>query len=698
MLYPINQQINSNNINFKKQVLAKDLAKTKGIATINYQLYQKISSLKETYIEIINKVKSSDILATKIASDINNIKIDDSGITVMNENNKKIKLSIFEIGLSKLFRIKLFENDELKNIVTFDNYKIVDHINKNEIFYSEKDSINEQEIDSMIEYIYAEIDKQFLDLRKYIQTGKLPLGNDLKTRLHIYEQTSAKKEIVPGVTADMLPKARTSEQEQKPLFSYAAFIENSTQAKKIKKDPIIEDTKNEIADASLIEPKKERTKKIRLEHKADASKKALKNRQIISTKKTENQTIGIIPRICKEKIILIEVLYDDINELLKKISPHKLLQIKKSFNIITSKKHGFYFEEPNGDKLSVIKLKRKDPKDPNLLKVSFNSAVNLQNIFAVISNSKNLVSNISEKNYQKYNLKPRYQTQNEVNNLTYQGSFQVILDKIIKKFSEIKKALINHEWKKNYNEKIGIKTNTNETESKKINITSTHDNFILDDYLVRSIKNLWEELKATDELRKLNNIIKKDFEFIIVDKGGRGFNFKDKDQSILINKSTRNSVSQYKIVVKDNNNVVKEAFVMTENGFLIKNHNNGELLSSKLSYIKNNEDTNKIIASMVKYSNKLKKMSRLYKKDLEQKIQDKTNSNSQNQLHFGEEINNIKLEVNEVNNITEKKSTESDNSVVDVKKEQDIIYKLKELVKKIKQKFNEVLSKLNKNK
>ena len=85
--------------------------------------------------------------------------------------------------------------------------------------------------------------------------------------------------------------------------------------------------------------------------------------------------------------VQIEDLYQEINNIWGEFKHSKLGRVKRAFNIRTRRKHGFDFEEPNGDRISLIRLAKKDFKDSNLLKITFNASNSSQEVFAVIDNA-----------------------------------------------------------------------------------------------------------------------------------------------------------------------------------------------------------------------------------------------------------------------------------------------------------------------
>ena len=51
-------------------------------------------------------------------------------------------------GIEEL--IKFLENKELKKMITVDNYKLVERVNKNDIIYLKREDVNEEEITSKL--------------------------------------------------------------------------------------------------------------------------------------------------------------------------------------------------------------------------------------------------------------------------------------------------------------------------------------------------------------------------------------------------------------------------------------------------------------------------------------------------------------------------------------------------------------------
>lgn len=773
MLYPINSHENSNNLSFKKHIRRLASSNPEAIATLNYQMLERINTLKSAYLEIINRVKSNSILASQMATGINNIRIDDSIITVLGDNNTTIKLSMLEVGISKLFRIKFLENKELRNMITVDNYKLVERVNKNDIVYLKKNSINESEIASCIENLYKTLDEPFLELKKYLRSNNFTKVEIPKEKSIKFKPALEKIEIIPGVTADMLPISRTTNQEEKPLFSYAALIAKTEPQKKSISETRTEEieiiSENDVATSPKRRGRTPKTSKEidtpakrrgrppkastlaeeKTEQKVPTPKRRGRPAKIINNisegsvenivsipkrrgrppkankmvllevkpkktrKRIDNSTAGQLPRTLTEKIKQAEFLYQEINNLWKDFSHTKLVRLKNLFNVGTRRKHGLYFDEPNGDKLSIIKLERKDFKDSNLLKINFESSNKSLNVFAVIDNAKKLVSNVSGKNNQAFYSKLRYQTQNEVNNTVYQGNLQVTIDKIIHKLSELKKSLANEEWKLKQNRKLkstpkAISTSKKQETTTPENIVKTKlesvrvkpeskPAFRFEKHIITQIESLWQDLQATTEQLNSSKKSKKIKAKLSISKSYLGgFKIKDKDSSISIDKLTNVHGRQYRIIEKKDK-TIENAFIITEDGLVVKNIVNGNLpATKKLKFVTEDDDTDKILRGVVKTYNKLKNFSQKLKKEVEEN----TNNapfNIDSSINLLQEEKET-MDAEQVKKVMNDAIEDLDNTIVEIKKDFGIIYKFNEVVNKIKQNFSEFISKLSNNK
>lgn len=699
MLYPINSHESRNNIAFKKHIRRIAPSNPEAVATINYRLQEKINILKSVYLEMVNRVKNNSVLASKMASGINNIRIDDSIITVLGKDNTSIKLSMLEVGISKLFRIKFLENKELKKMITVDNYKLVERVNKNDIIYLKREDVNEEEITSSIENLYKTLDEPFLELKKYMRSNDFTKVEIPKEKSFKFKPVLEKKEIIPGVTADMLPTSRLLQNEEKPLFSYAA-LRDKTESLKTSEEPSIKPkrrgrppkaesiAKKEANTEFSAEPKrrgrppkaesivkKEANTELSAEPKRRGRPPKAKTVKLSSTnqsrKRIDNSTAGQLPKSIIEKIQQIEALSQEISSIWKNFSHSKLVRIKKIFNVSTRKKHGLYFDEPNGDKFSVIKLNRKDFKDSNLLKISFNSGDNTQNIFAVIDNAKNLVSNISGKNHQAFYSKLRYQTQNEVNSIVYQGNLQVTIDKIINKLSELKKSLVNEEWKK-----------------------QPQKHYSLDETVYKDIEVLWENLKSIEKLGTENKFPKRDFDILKTQRGFGGFDFIKDNCSILFDKNTNRYGTQFRIVFRENDEI-KESFMITADRKIVKNTKNGAIPHvGNLVYVKEDDFSSDMLENLKSLIKSLEKLSTEYRKETAQKIY----GVSSQEIRAKNNQKMVNAQYDEVKSVMDNAVEDLENTLNEIKENFGIVYKFNEVVNKIKKDFKKFLSKFSKNK
>lgn len=727
MLYPISSQDNKSKVVFRWQKAMKPYLKTDGVAILNPVLREKINILKSIYIEMINNAKNNNIFASKMLSGFNNVRIEDSIIIVTAADNKSIKLSMLEVGVSKLFRIKFFENKELKKILTFDDYKLVERVNKKDITYFKKDVVNETELASTINFLYEMLDEPFLEVKKCMRIKssdvEAPKGKFVK-----FVSQIEKKEVVSGVTPDMLPISKVIPQENKPLFSYAELIgEKST------KEGLLKEEKMEVDEdqASKIKRRGRPSKEVRLEvekkenetsvpkrrgrppkvakvlieekesetitpkrrgRPSKASKVLTAMHSLASYEKNEKSLVGKIPNTFTKKVLQLEELYQEVNDLLKDFSSSKLLQLKQLFNVEINKKRGLYFVEQNGDKLSVAKFNRKNADNSKLLKISFNNSDSTQNMFAIIDDAKKLVSNLSEKNYITSQKKIRYKTQNEVNSTVYQASFLATIDKIINKLSEVKKVLVNQKWQAKRQEKINLKPDVVSSAVKK-GVVKPVENYVLPKHLIRQIENLWQELKAIEDLGLANKLQKKDTKFIITERGSTAFQFVNNGKSILMDKNVNKHGIQYRFVIKKDK-VIEESCIITENGLIVKNTLNGHIPNTpKLKFVVDGEGTNELLANVVKNYNKIKNFSQKYRKDVETQIKRK-----KFEKVLKAELNTDNKEktvcLTEVKEDLKNSIEELDNTIIEIKKDFGVIYKFNEVVENIKLRFKKFFEKI----
>ncbi len=646
MLYPINSQDTHSNIIFQKQMKIVPNSNLKEIARLELRLFVKANALKKAYIEFIDIVKNNSVLANKILSEFNNIEIADNILTILGENNNSFKLSVVENDLSKLFRIKSLNNNELQNVITLDSDKIVERIDRTNIIYLKKDNFKEEEFVSNFEHIYNSLYEPFVEINKYIRKYNYTQNAHNNSKTTTFTQLNDKKEIIPGITADMLPPSTISYQEKKPLFSYAAIIEKTPTASKRKKSS---------QKKSSIDTNKNSTLSKHI--KSDSPKN-----NSITTKKIVTPQDGEIPKSFTRKIKQIEELYQEISNLCKNFSESKFSNLKRIFNINFKDTGEIHFDEANGNIISISKN-----KNSKLLSISLVNKANNKNFFVAIDNAKKVVNNIYNSQKLSDNKKITYRTQNEVNNIVYTSDFQATIDKIIIKLTELKKLLDNEKWKIRQNNTINPKTITEQekpnfknTKNILINSLSTPTNFIINKVLLKEIEDLWQELKNIDTLMISKGFQKKDFSFFAQEPEHKGFNFIDTDKTLLFDKIESSIGKQYQIILKKKQKI-KEHFVITEVGEIIKNAKNTNSPESKIT----------------KIYKRLKLFSNLYKQELESTIGKTTPENTLIEKKNGI----INTEV---------------STIEEVKTSSDFTSKFSEIILKIKLGINEVLNKFNK--
>lgn len=646
MLYPINSQDTHSNIIFQKQMKIVPNSNLKEIARLELRLFVKANALKKAYIEFIDIVKNNSVLANKILSEFNNIEIADNILTILGENNNSFKLSVVENDLSKLFRIKSLNNNELQNVITLDSDKIVERIDRTNIIYLKKDNFKEEEFVSNFEHIYNSLYEPFVEINKYIRKYNYTQNAHNNSKTTTFTQINDKKEIIPGITADMLPPSTISHQEKKPLFSYAAIIEKTPTASKRKKSS---------QKKSSIDTNKNSTLSKHI--KSDSPKN-----NSITTKKIVTPQDGEIPKSFTRKIKQIEELYQEISNLCKNFSESKFSNLKRIFNINFKDTGEIHFDEANGNIISISKN-----KNSKLLSISLVNKANNKNFFVAIDNAKKVVNNIYNSQKLSDNKNLTYRTQNEVNNIVYTSDFQATIDKIIIKLTELKKLLDNEKWKIRQNNTINPKTITEQekpnfgnTKKILINSISTPTNFIISKVLLKEIKDLWQELKNIDTLMISKGFQKKEFSFFVQEPEHKGFNFIDTDKTLHFDKIESSIGNQYQMILKKNQKI-KEHFVITEVGEIIKNAKNTNSPESKIT----------------KIYKRLKLFSNLYKQELESTIGKTTPENTLIEKKNGI----INTEV---------------STIEEVKTSSDFTSKFSEIASKFKLSINKFLNKFNK--
>lgn len=249
---------------------------------------------------------------------------------------------------------------------------------------------------------------------------------------------------------------------------------------------------------------------------------------------------------------------------------------------------------------------------------------------------------------------------------------------------EIKKALDIEIWKTKQRHRLRVEPLKIQPETQNSIIKFDNSgNFMLDEYLLTRIKKLWQDLIKTEELALSKNIQKKDIDFIITKAGFTGFYFKDKNKIFLIDKIFNKHGLQYRISVKKNTEAL-DTYIITEEGFVVKNVKNGNVPATKtLQFISKTDEVDKITQRINNWYNKLKHFSKMYQKDIENKIK---------QLSAEEK------EIKSNNNQATLSSIENDNKNFNNKslgeeQKSTLINKMNNVVKNIKEKFKWILKK-----
>ena len=264
--------------NYSNPIFGKKITrvpdKANEVATINSVSLSKVNTLKSAYMELANRANENSALASKLAAGVNNVKFDGSVFTVNCDESKTVKFFMIDVGQRKLFRIKLLEDNQLKNMVTLDNYRLVERINKNNFTYLTNSMVNIDEVYNLIDSVYDDVDETLLDVRRFIRRKDfeaidLP-QNVLTVQKTAKEQDSTvkPKEILPGVTADMLPLSnKPSNNNAQKMFSYSAIIQatkaktSEVQDKLNKTNPINSNRTTELSSESAA-PKRGRPHKV----------------------------------------------------------------------------------------------------------------------------------------------------------------------------------------------------------------------------------------------------------------------------------------------------------------------------------------------------------------------------------------------------------------------------------------------------
>lgn len=509
-------------------------------AFLSAKSIEKASSLKSICREILSNYKNNKDLIQKAVSLLVGIKISESALTFLKDEENYIDLSMPNGAQGNLFQIRVVENKKNKETILLDNFnKIVKSFSLNTINYADEKEVNINKVDNFINQIFDTLDEPIFQVRKTVK--KTLLENENKPSLNQNSSFNVNQEVTENFVKD-----------ERPYIPPNGDWENYSIRE------IIKQNDKKFSLRPRIISKYDRLKNQNA-NKENFVLELEKNEDIIDAKKAVNKIAinrgrtflnsGKVPYSLEEKFVEIEKIYKEIKTVLDNYSTATSAKICSNYaKLKKAVPRGFVFDE----------FKISFPKNKNLFEKSIIEIVGNDSESVIVLDCNKILEN-------QLNGK----TTGTSNGLIALSQFQVNKkmsdEKILKLVDE---ALLRMRDFKSYIDKKGWYIQKEEPISARINGNLNEKLVLINDRYNR-IHSLSEKYsyflisKVKKSYEKVLQLVKSSrIEFI---------NPMNDNANILFDFYSGKLGNIYKIIKYSDEKILDEVFAITEDGKIIKN-------------------------------------------------------------------------------------------------------------------------------